>query len=229
MKESERLARLIVEEILRDSLPPGTCLPPEGSMLASYGVGRPTLREALRLLEVQGFLEIRPGRGGGPVVRQPNSEDFARMASLHYASRRFTVGETVIAGSTLEPVLTAIAARARTQSELKGMRVLVDQSAELVKSGASEAFSRAGYDFHVAVADASHSRVLTFLLGSFRHFDERELNPPTRATVEKWQVAHERILAAIIDRDADAAERLMRQHLRSTNFLMKYDQEVDWL
>src|SRR5581483_8404116 len=83
-KKSEGLARRILADVLQRRLPPGTVLPSEAEMLRQYDVGRTTLREALRILEVQGLLTIRPGPGGGPVIAAAGSRGYARASSLYF-------------------------------------------------------------------------------------------------------------------------------------------------
>jgi GntR family transcriptional repressor for pyruvate dehydrogenase complex len=65
-KLAEIVAHELVAEIAKQGLTPGRVLPPEADMVRSFGVGRATIREALRLLEVQGLIAMRPGPGGGP-------------------------------------------------------------------------------------------------------------------------------------------------------------------
>src|SRR5207248_107530 len=75
-KTSEVIARDLAARIAEGGLAPGSRLPVERVMLESLGVGRTTLREALRLLETRGVLTIRAGPKGGPVVRRPSAEAF---------------------------------------------------------------------------------------------------------------------------------------------------------
>ena len=70
-KTSERVARDLVTHIIDNNLAEGTKLPNEKQLAEVFQVGRTTLREALRLLETHGVIIIRPGPGGGPVVRRP--------------------------------------------------------------------------------------------------------------------------------------------------------------
>ena len=65
-KISQRLARMIAREIAEAQTPPGSTLPSEELMAKQYAVGRASVREALRLLEAQGAVVVRPGKGGGP-------------------------------------------------------------------------------------------------------------------------------------------------------------------
>ena len=84
MKTSELIARDIILDISEGGLKTGDSLPPEAAMLKHYEVGRASLREALRLLEVQGLVHIRAGAKGGPVVGSANAENLARMLTLYF-------------------------------------------------------------------------------------------------------------------------------------------------
>src|SRR4051794_14508658 len=74
-KASEDVARRLVAFIVDNRLSDGARLPTEAELQRHFGVGRTTLREALRLLETQGALTIKAGPRGGPVVRLPRPED----------------------------------------------------------------------------------------------------------------------------------------------------------
>ena len=73
-KTHELVADKIRRQIVAGDLAEGERLPPEDDLTAQFGVARTTLREALRVLESQGLLAIRRGRGGGPVVTHPDLE-----------------------------------------------------------------------------------------------------------------------------------------------------------
>src|SRR4051812_25076764 len=79
-KAAEVVARRMVAELADQQVAPGTVLEQEPEMLARYGVGRNTLREALRLLETQGVLSLRAGRG--PVVQTPTPDYLLNSLSL---------------------------------------------------------------------------------------------------------------------------------------------------
>src|SRR6266516_3027543 len=70
-KAAMLIAQRIVRDIVRSGIAPGELLPPERVMLETYETGRGTLREALRLLEFQGVISLKPGPGGGPVLQSP--------------------------------------------------------------------------------------------------------------------------------------------------------------
>ena len=74
----------IVRDVVTRKLQPGTLLSSEAQMLEDYGVGRGSLREALRILEVHGLITMKPGRNGGPMVIEVGSRDYGRMSSLFF-------------------------------------------------------------------------------------------------------------------------------------------------
>ena len=86
MKRMSKVAEAIVSNILAricsGELNVGSALPGEAQMLAHYDVGRGSLREALRILEVHGIVKIKAGPGGGPVVRGVTTRDFGRMTTM---------------------------------------------------------------------------------------------------------------------------------------------------
>ena len=105
-RRTEKISEIIAREIIRDcrGMPPGTMLPSEAKLLELYRVSRASLREALRLLEVQGLIIMRPGPGGGPMVAEADSAHFGRMASLFFHMSGATYRQTLEARLNLEPI-----------------------------------------------------------------------------------------------------------------------------
>lgn len=111
LKTSEVVARRILQTILDECLGTGASLPPEAVMMEQYEVSRESLREALRLLEVQGFVTIRRGPGGGPVVGTVDPAAFGRMATMFFQMAGATYDELYDAWSAAEVLLAELAAR----------------------------------------------------------------------------------------------------------------------
>ena len=82
-KVPEMVARRILREIVDRGLTEGDRLPSEAVMLARFGVGRASLREALRILETHGLIRIKPGPQGGPVVTEPTAADYGQTTTLY--------------------------------------------------------------------------------------------------------------------------------------------------
>jgi DNA-binding FadR family transcriptional regulator len=104
------LARRIQREIVERNLQPGDMLGSEAVMLARFGVGRASLREALRILENHGIVRIKPGPGGGPVVNEVTSNDWGRSMTIHLHSARATIRDLLEARMIMEPVVARLAA-----------------------------------------------------------------------------------------------------------------------
>ena len=92
-KAHEVVADQIRQRIVAGELVEGQRLPPEDDLTAQFGVARTTLREALRVLESQGLLAIRRGRGGGPVVTHPDLEPISMALATVLQLQATTVGD----------------------------------------------------------------------------------------------------------------------------------------
>ena len=104
------MARMIVEDIVESGREPGDALEPESLMLERFGISRASLREALRILETQGLITIKPGPRGGPSVAPVSSIDFGRMATLFFQVMHVTLGDVLEARLVIEPVMARMAA-----------------------------------------------------------------------------------------------------------------------
>src|SRR4051812_30490825 len=210
-KVSDELAQRIVDMICDEELPEGYVLPTELEMLEQWGVGRASLREALRILEVQGVVHMRRGPGGGPVVRAPSRRDLARSASLHLQLHRATYADLVEARLAIEPVMARLAAErgAPVVAALEEINLRFDPepgpaTVELFQS------------FHQALEDLSHNSVLGLLAGSLREISRLQTSTwdplkhklMTPEGSRSTQREHERITAAIAKGDGARAERL---------------------
>ena len=109
-KTAERVAGEIVRDIVARDLGSGAHLPLEAAMAAQYGVSRSSVREALRILEVQGLISLKPGPGGGPVVGVVEATYLARTESLYFHLAGATYRDLIATQAVLEPLCAAAAA-----------------------------------------------------------------------------------------------------------------------
>jgi DNA-binding FadR family transcriptional regulator len=126
------VAQRIVEDIDRRGLRAGNRLPAEQAMLEEYQVGRAALREALRVLEDRGLVELRQGRTGGPVVLEVGAGEVA--AHLELTMRRLDVPDAAVleAWSALSTVVAQLSARRLTGAEVGDLEA---RYAEIVGTG----------------------------------------------------------------------------------------------
>src|SRR5699024_2037454 len=117
-KDSDILADDLRERILQVEFPMGTSLPPERELVSQTTMSRTTVREALRILEVQGLLTIRTGRTGGAFVRQPDSDSLASSVELLIRGRQVRMNDLIETREAIEPQCAGLAAIHRTDEDL---------------------------------------------------------------------------------------------------------------
>jgi GntR family transcriptional regulator, transcriptional repressor for pyruvate dehydrogenase complex len=235
-KLAEMVARDIVHDIATRRLAPGTVLPSEVAMAAHYKVGRATLREALRVLEIQGLVQIKAGPAGGPVVSMLSSRDFGRMATLHFFMGGATYRELIEARLVMEPVM---ARQAAERQDPEGMRLLEAslEAMERSKGAADDAsYMQMGTDFHGVVAGISGNRILDLIGRGIKEIHTERLTGMVypKSARERVLADHKDVARAILNGQAARAERLMRAHMEefmrytTKRFPGMLDEVVDW-
>jgi GntR family transcriptional repressor for pyruvate dehydrogenase complex len=213
-KMAERLARQIVNDIIARDLRPGFMLPAETDMLADYDVSRGTLREALRLLEVQGLIEVRSGPKGGPMIAELNPADFANMLKFHLCVRAGTYREVLDARLAIEPMMARLAAEAQDPEGLANLRVAIEKSENVDLSNEAEWFETS-HLFHSAIASMSSNTLLNLLGLSLKYiYRDWATNTITPRDMRAEVLAiHRAIADAIFAGDGERAGRLMHEHM----------------
>ncbi|HEY7146827.1 MAG TPA: FCD domain-containing protein [Streptosporangiaceae bacterium] len=236
MKRSDLVVKQIVRDIVHRGLGPGSMLPPEATMLREYGVSRSSLREALRILEVNGLIVIKSGPGGGPCVASVEPRHFGRMTTLFLEMGRTRFREVFETRMIMEPLMTRLAAERRHPEKVKELNRSLQQHAELDPTDELQ-YLEVVQGFHSVVAGLSGNRVLDLfgrsLEGIFSERVARSHQPAARWRQVREE--HEAIGKAILDGDADLAESLMRTHMRkfAESFERRYgallDEIVGWV
>jgi GntR family transcriptional repressor for pyruvate dehydrogenase complex len=216
--ETRRLYQQIADQIRdlidRGGFESGTRLPPERDLAVQLGVSRPSLREALIALDVEGRVEVRGGSGVYVSAARPNPAP-ARTVAMGESPSQLMEARSVVEG---EVVMLACARM--TEEPLARLRMLVK------KMGAAIERRRARVDldreFHMTLAEVSGNAILCRLVAEL--FDER--HSPISAKISSrfestrtWKTAlqeHEAILTALQARDPIAAQSAMRAHLRAS-------------
>jgi DNA-binding FadR family transcriptional regulator len=212
-KIAELVARRIVADIARRHMEPGDRLPPEAEMIETVGVGRGTLREALRYLELQGIITMKPGAGGGPIVAAPNARGLASSFALVLQATRTPFSTIVQARAMLEPLVAAEAARNAEIGDV--LDILEDSAAKIGQTlGDTDAYLAENARFHEAIAIASGNALFAFLMASLHWIiDGSSLGVAFPDWSKEVTIrAHRRIYEAIRDRNPDAAYAAMRKH-----------------
>ncbi len=213
-KASDILADQIKDNIISGGFPHGVQLPSEKDLVEQLGLSRPTVRDALRMLENEGLIVVKPGRSGGAIVRHPSSESLSKPLALLLEFQKTRLSDLLEARRMVEPLIAQLAAVNRNDEGLAA----IEESLDLMGSNLDDdqVFLAANVSFHVAVASASGNAVLETLLSSLRDLiyqftSELNIDAGTRGlTLEE----HTIIFEAIRDHDgALAAQRMLDHHL----------------
>jgi DNA-binding FadR family transcriptional regulator len=223
-KTAEVVAARIRRQIVRGELEDGDMLPQENELTALYGVSRPTLREAFRILESERLIVVRRGARGGARVRAPDGLAAAFQTGLLLQYHGVTIEDVHEARRVLELEATASLARSRTAADVRELQANVDHANDLLSdgsAGALDALPAIGKEFHEVLMRLSARRTLTIFhaqLGliierSGRSYAETLLDPDTRRrSALAATKAHQRLIHLIEDRDAAGADQLWRKH-----------------
>jgi DNA-binding FadR family transcriptional regulator len=218
-----KMAELVVaqlrRQIIRGELLEGDALPSETELMQSYGVSRPTLREAFRVLESESLIRIRRGAHGGARVQPPNRRVAAKYASFLLEYRRVTLRDVYQARVALEVPTVGDLARDRTPADLAALRESLERHAAAEQVDPHLAIRLHG-EFHTLVIRLAGNVTLLLLsemlqdiidLGNVSlHADAEVSEEEARAAAVR---THRRLYDYIVARDIAAAETLWRRHL----------------
>lgn len=192
-------------------LSPGDRFPTERELAERLGVGRSTVRESVKALQLVGALHAV--RGAGLKVGPHHPDDVSRMLGLGLIFQRPSVREVIVARRLLEIEVAGLAAQHASQSDLARMRDAVEAAGSHVED--RTAVAEADVEFHAALAQASRNVVLQYLVAGMRTLVEIWMANAIRDRdiVDGLVSEHQRILEGVEARDVEAARNAMAWHL----------------
>lgn len=235
MKMSDQVAAQIRRMIARGELVDGDWLPTEAELIERFGVSRPTLREAFRLLEGDSLVTIRRGPPGGARVTLPGPDAVADLFGMILMLSGTTIGDVWDARLTIEPTAVRRVAESATKDVIKQ----VDAQLDAIRAtlGDPVAFAKAGVQFHVKLVELSGNHTLTAVIGMLAVIIERELakslleigadsEEATRADRRALR-SYEKVVEFIRVRDGEGAEQAWREHMKSVRRYVAKTQKQD--
>jgi GntR family transcriptional repressor for pyruvate dehydrogenase complex len=230
IKTSDTVALQIVHDIKARRLTKGDRLPSETSMLQEYRVSRGSLREAFRLLEVQGLIRFKPGPGGGPIVGSVEPENLARTSTLYFHLGGMTYGELFSTQELFEPLCARLACANPDRRE----RMAPFLRDDVPVAGA--AYHASTVRFHEEIHDMADNKVLALYTAAVTHLITTDI----MATMDPAELftsiaeEHRQLAQLIADGDADRAERLMAEHFKAQHdycrerWPARLDELIEW-
>jgi GntR family transcriptional repressor for pyruvate dehydrogenase complex len=211
---SSQIVATVRDALFERRLKPGDPIGTEKDLAARHGVSRIVARDALRTLEAMGIAEIRMGKGGGARVARGNPRLFAEALAVQLDLTGVTAAEVLDAQRAIECMAAEIAAREATEPDHARLRRLLAE-AEAIMMRDVPAYTRLSHEFHLAVVEASHNRVLTVQFISLDHVSWPRENPTLTPEVAQRVLDAHRELARLIEgRDAAGARALMDDHVK---------------
>ena len=210
-KTYELVAERLTEQIGARHLRPGDLLPPERELVTSYGVGRSSVREALRILESRGLIE---DRGNGTFAVAEYRRPLDRSLDVLLAVAEADYAELFEVRRILEGEAAALAALRATPDHLARMAAAIEDMAAGLDS--EERFIEADLRFHLTIAEATGNRVLVHLMDAVRGLLLRSLSSSYHipGSPERAIKMHRLILAALEAGAEGRARRRMREHVQ---------------
>ena len=215
-KISTVICNQIRSAIVSGRLKPGEALPPEKELMEQFDVGKHTLREALRALEVMGFITIRRGVHGGPVISEIDwkiaRDYFSAFLHLQHNSSSAALSEV---RSLIEPYIAHKAACDFTDEQIEELEAVHAQCVKLIAKGQGLLGAHEEIQFHVLLAKHTGNAVLWVIMDFINNMlaDAKKLKKPGMDFSQKVLAAHQKILDAIKARSPELAESRMRAHI----------------
>jgi GntR family transcriptional repressor for pyruvate dehydrogenase complex len=208
----ESVSLEIKKLILSGTLKPGDRLPSEAEIAAQFNVGRQTVREALRILELSGFISIQKGYGGGPVVKDTIINRVASLLLDAFQMEKISIAKITAARVGIEKAVLDSVIDNAEESDLNSLRDNIDKAWDRVENGL--ACIEENIEFHRLLAGASKNPVFVIvieaILALVRNFHTLQL--PDADTCEGAVKSHQDLLKAIIKKDRGKAFQIIEEH-----------------
>ena len=223
-KASVAIFEQIRDKIVSGELKPGDLLPSERQMTEMLQRSRPTIREALRMLEQSGFIKTTIGTAG-PVVQEYKLSNLSVPMENILKINEVTDYEVYEYRKESERFVTAWAALRRTKEDIENMQNIIEESKRCIDEKRYLDILDLDLKFHEAIYKASHNKVAGILNSITHDITENSIekvlvNAPEKersAFVKKIVKAHTAIFEAIKEKDEKAAKAAITSHLESFN------------
>ena len=221
----------IQEAIFDGRLKAGQTLPAERALKAIFNISRGTLREALRVLEQKGLIEIRLGVGGGSVVKAVDTEQVSESLGLLIRSQRVSLIHLAQFREDVEGIIASHAAKKHTKKDIQTLNQLLETARSCVAKGRSQrnAFLDIDKQIHMTMADITGNPIYISVLHSIHdnihQYYDRFLSMEEPELKENYKDLCS-IVAAVEDGHAELARSLAENHVQRFSRYMKERKEA---
>jgi GntR family transcriptional regulator, transcriptional repressor for pyruvate dehydrogenase complex len=231
-KISEHIIEQIRQAIFEGRLHPGDKLPPEKALMETFQVSKTTLREALRALEVLGFLEIRKGASGGAFITEVDMTKARDLLINFLHFQNLSLKDLSEVRRILEPYVAERAAPAITEEDLNRLDELNRECDAALKNGDVIEHRKHEIEFHRIIGSVTGNPILMFILDFVENLliDAKEILQPDKEFSQRVLRAHERIHLALAGRNPERAREEMMMHVQDVgrDLLALQEQKDSW-
>ena len=215
-KISEHIVEQIRKAIFEARLKPGDKLPAEKELMKTFHVSKATLREALRSLEILGFLEIRKGASGGAFVTEVDMKTARDSFTNFLLFKNVSLKNLSEVRLILEPYVAEKAALSITEENLKRLEKLNKECDYVLKNNIPIESRKNEIEYHRIIGSISGNPILMFILDFVENLliDTKEILQPGKEFSQKVLNAHNRIYKALLEREPKKAREEMIKHVR---------------
>jgi DNA-binding FadR family transcriptional regulator len=210
----------------------GEFLPQEAALMEMFAVSRPTLREAVRVLESEGLVELRRGSRTGARVTIPGPEVVARSAALQLQLSGATLADVLVARAAVEPVAARLLAESVTDAKVARLQQALED--ERANTDDPVAFAVGAIDFHRVMVELAGNATLRVMAGMLNVIIEKQLSvsltrrsaaQPDVSQVQRKKAlrAYEKLIALVRAGSGAEAESYWSKHLDAVAHLLEED------
>jgi len=215
-KVSENITEQIRKAIFEGSLKPGDRLPSEKKLVETFHVSRATLREAMRSLEVLGFVEIRKGISGGAFVTEIDMKKAMESLTNFLLFKNLSLSNLSEVRLILEPYIAEKAALSITEEDLKRLEKLNRECEYILKRNIPIESRKNEIEYHRTIGSVTNNPILMFVLDFVENLliDTKEILQPGKGFSQRVLNAHKRIYKALLEKNPKKAREEMVKHVR---------------
>lgn len=221
-EKPQQIADGLRQQILDGEVQEGDSLGTEPNLIERFGVSRPSLREALRILETEGLISVVRGVLGGVVAHSPDHRHTARTAALVLQARNVPLADVYEARTIVEPAAVRMVASSRgRKGAARQLRELIVDQVDAIDD--PEAFGVANARFHAALVEMAGNETLIIVSEMLREVVTRAVTAVSRSdegddngsvrTRRRGVRSQERLVDLIEAGDAEVAEEHWRKHM----------------
>ncbi len=215
----DQIEDALMEYISQDDMKLGTKLPNELNLAEKFGVGRSTIREAVKSLSTKGVLEVRRGSGTYVIAKNFTEDDPLGLSKLE--DKYKLALELLDVRLMLEPEIAAKAAEYASQEQIEAMKSIANEVEELYIAGKDH--MKKDIELHKVIAQSSQNRVVEMLVPIINSAITTFVNLTYRKLRDETISSHRAIIEAIENRDSTGAKCAMIMHLNyNRQLLYKY-------